>query len=70
MDDEDGNFMERKHESIIRMSCLKSASELISDSDVEPNKRADLAIDFARKFEKYVKDDLEEDAPEPKKKSR
>lgn len=70
MNDDNGDFVERKHESIIRMSCLKSASELIAGSDLESGKRADVALDFARKFEKYVKDDLEEDAPEPKKKSR
>ena len=71
MNDDDGDFMERKHESIIRMSCLKSASELIAGSDLEPDKRADMALDFARKFEMYVKDDLEEEIkPEPKKKSR
>lgn len=71
MDDEDGNFMERKHESIIRMSCLKSASELIANSNLEPGKRADMALNFARKFKDYIKDDLEEDSnPKPKKKSR
>ena len=64
------DFMERKQESIIRMSCLKSASELIAGSDLEPGKRADMALDFAMKFENYVKDDLDEDPPEPKKKSR
>lgn len=70
MNDDNGDFMERKQESIIRMSCLKSASELIAGSDLETGKRADMALDFAMKFEKYVKDDLEEDPPEPKKKSR
>ena len=67
---DDGEFMERKQESIIRMSCLKSASELIAGSDLEADKRANMALDFAKKFENYVKDDLEEDPPEPKKKSR
>ena len=70
MNDDNGDFMERKQESIIRMSCLKSASELIAGSDLEPGKRADMALGFARKFERYVKDDLEEDPPEPKKKSQ
>lgn len=70
MNNDDNDFMERKQESIIRMSCLKSASELIAGSDLEPVKRADMALDFAGKFEKYVKDGLEEDEPEPKKKSR
>jgi hypothetical protein len=64
------DFMERKQESIIRMSCLKSASELIAGSDLEAGKRANMALDVAKKFENYVKDDLDEDPPEPKKKSR
>lgn len=70
MNNDDNDFMERKQESIIRMSCLKSASELIAGSDLEPVKRADMALDFAGKFEKYVRDGLEEGAPDPKKKSR
>ena len=70
MNNDNDDFMERKQESIIRMSCLKSASELIAGSDLEPGKRVDMALDFARKFEKYVKDDLEEELPEPKNKSR
>lgn len=70
MNNDDNDFMERKQENIIRMSCLKSASELIAGSDLEPVKRADMALDFAGKFEKYIRDGLEEDAPEPKKKSR
>jgi len=57
---EDNNYPEKKLKSIIRMSCLKSASELISDSDVETGKRADMAIDFARKFEDYIKEDFED----------
>lgn len=70
MNDDNSDFMERKQESIIRMSCLKSASELIAGSDLEPSKRANMALDFAKKFERYIKDDLGEEAPEPKRKSR
>lgn len=51
----DEPFQEKKHTDIIRMSCLKSASELISGSEIDPGKKADLAVEFARKFENYVK---------------
>ena len=64
---EDNNYPEKKLKSIIRMSCLKSASELISDSDVETGKRADMAIDFARKFEDYIKEDFEDSKDSNKK---
>jgi hypothetical protein len=68
--DEDDGFMERRQASIIRMSCLKSASELIADSEIEPGKRADLAIEFARKFEDYVSEDRREtEEPETEKKA-
>lgn len=64
-------YQEKKLQSIIRMSCLKSASELISGSDVEPGNMAEMAIDFAKKFEDYIKDDFIEDNDiKPKKKSR
>ena len=64
---EDNNYPEKKLKSIIRMSCLKSASELISDSDIEAGKRADMAIDFARKFEDYIKEDFEDSKDSNKK---
>jgi hypothetical protein len=68
---DDNDYSKRRLKSIIRMSCLKSASELISDSDIETEKRADLAIDFAKKFENYVKEDWSgEQEPKQKKKSR
>jgi hypothetical protein len=59
LNEEGYDFMERRQAGIIRMSCLKSASELISDSEIEPEKRADLAITFARKFEDYVREGRE-----------
>jgi len=59
-DNDGGNYPEKKLKSIIRMSCLKSASELLADSDIEAKKRADIAIDFAKKFENYIKEEQEE----------
>jgi hypothetical protein len=71
MKNDDNDYSNRRLKSIIRMSCLKSASELISDSDIETEKRADLAIDFAKKFENYIKEDWSvEREPERKNKSR
>ena len=64
---EDNNYPEKKLKSIIRMSCLKSASELISDSDVKTGKRADMAVEFARKFEDYIKEDFEDSKDSNKK---
>ena len=58
--DDDNYYQEKRQISIIRMSCLKSASELISDSEIEADKRADIAIDFARKFEDYIREDWSE----------
>ena len=48
-------YLIQKDEQIVRMSCLKSASELLSGMDMEPEKKADMAIGIARKFQKYVK---------------
>ena len=68
---EDNLYSERKLKSIIRMSCLKSASELISDSEIEADERAERAIEFARKFEDYIREDWTEGKkPEQKKRSR
>lgn len=54
---DDDSYLSRKDEQIIRMSCLKSASELLSGIDMEPDKKADAAIGVARKFQRYVKDE-------------
>jgi len=51
----DDSYLNRKDEQIIRMSCLKSASELLMGIEMEPDKKADIAIGIARKFQKYVK---------------
>jgi len=41
---------------IIRMSCLKSASEILYGLEGDPYKKADLAVEIAKRFEKYVLD--------------
>lgn len=50
---------ERKNTEIIRMSCLKSASEILYGLFLDPDVKARKAIDIAREFEKYVRGDGE-----------
>jgi hypothetical protein len=44
----------RKSLEIIRMSCLRSASELVQGTYKDPDQRKTKALDIAREFEKYV----------------
>ena len=68
--DEDNFYSDRRQRSIIRMSCLRSASELLSDSGIELDKKPDLTIEVARKFEKYIMEDYADgNDSKPKKKS-
>ena len=39
---------------ITRLSCLKSAAEIISPAQLTPDVKRDLVIDTARVFERYV----------------
>ncbi|MBW1731416.1 MAG: hypothetical protein JRJ75_11080 [Deltaproteobacteria bacterium] len=58
-----GNYShERKNREIIRMSCLKSASELLYGLFLDPDVKTRKAIDIAREFEKYVRGDGEGEA--------
>jgi hypothetical protein len=61
---------DRKAMEIIRMSCLRSASEILHGFYIEPEEKARKALDIARDFEKYVTDrqksgDAGEGAPAP-----
>lgn len=68
--DEDNFYSDKRQRSIIRMSCLRSASELLSDSGIELDKKPDLTIEVARKFEKYIMEDYADgNDSKPKKKS-
>jgi hypothetical protein len=42
---------------ITRLSCLKSAAEIISPAQLTPDVKRDLVIDTARIFERYVAED-------------
>lgn len=43
-----------KNRQIVRMSCLRSAVEIINGLDQKPQGKANLALDLAKRFEKYV----------------
>ena len=46
-----------KDRQIARMSCLKSASEILAPVQLDPTAKRDQVIDTARFFERYVFDD-------------
>lgn len=54
-----------KDRQIARMSCLKSASEILSPVQLDPDAKKQLTIDTARFFERYVFEDNSDDPPEP-----
>ena len=43
-----------RNQQIVRMSCIKSASLLVSNFDVHPIERGEITLGLARKFENYV----------------
>jgi hypothetical protein len=50
---------------ILRMSCLKSASSLLSGTDLTPEEKGTSTLNLAKKFEKYVTVDEESHEREP-----
>jgi hypothetical protein len=52
-----------KDRQIARMSCLKSASEILAPVQLDPDKKKQLTIDTARFFERYVFEDGIDDQP-------
>lgn len=57
-------YEEQKVKRIIKMSCLRSASRVLTGSKIPYDNRADKTIEIARKFEKYVDDEDLEAVPE------
>ncbi len=43
-----------KEKQIARMSCLKSASEILAPVQLDPDSKREMVIDTARYFERYV----------------
>lgn len=58
------NPNKEKNDQIIRMSCLRSASEILANAHMGPIEKGKLAIDIARMYEDYVFDSLYEGEPE------
>jgi len=46
-----------KTRKIIKMSCLRSASQILGGSRIPVGKRAEKTIEIAKKFEKYIGED-------------
>ncbi|MGD2091522.1 MAG: hypothetical protein PVH61_35445 [Candidatus Aminicenantes bacterium] len=56
-----------KHERMVKMSCVKSASNLFTGSKIPFEERADKVIEMARKFKDYIcqEDEFDLEPPEP-----
>ena len=46
-----------KDRQIARLSCLKSASEILAPAHIDVNDKRDMVVDTARFFERYVFED-------------
>lgn len=62
-EEKEAEFEDQKLRKTIRMSCLKSASRVLTGSKIPYKNRADRAVELAKKFEKYI-DDGDFDDPE------
>jgi len=51
---EERGYDEQRLRKIIKMSCLRSASRVLTGSKIPSGERAEKVIEIARKFEKYV----------------
>ena len=56
-----GNGQPVREVQILKMSCLKSASTILGNLDCEPDERVTLTIGAARRFEKYVTGEEEDE---------
>ena len=41
---------------LVRTCCLKYATQIVSDLEMEPEYKINLALETAQKFEKYIKE--------------
>ncbi len=48
---------------MVKMSCIKSASNLFSGSKIPFDERAEKTIELAQKFEKYINSELDGEPP-------
>ncbi len=50
-------YDDKRVKRIIKMSCLRSASKVLTGSRIPYDSRADKTIEIAKRFEKYVDDE-------------
>ncbi len=61
---DDGNgFNGDRIDRMVKMSCIKSASNLFSGSKIPFDERAEKTIELAQKFEKYINSELDGEPP-------
>lgn len=48
------DFQERKSRQIIKISCIRSACELLARSSVKPEQKSEIVLKIAKQFEDYV----------------
>ena len=53
-EEKEPGYEDQKLKKIIKMSCLRSASKVLTGSKIPYKNRADKAIEMAKKFEKYI----------------
>jgi len=51
----EGRFNSRNHQ-IMRLSCIKSATALLSNCEGSPDEKGEITVTLARKFEQYVRE--------------
>ena len=51
---ETGYKPNNKSREIVRMSCIRSASEILQGCYIEPHAKVNIAMDIAKEFEKYI----------------
>ncbi|MDK2464136.1 MAG: hypothetical protein QI223_05135 [Candidatus Korarchaeota archaeon] len=50
-------YQNARDRQITRLSCLKSAAEILAPAQLDPDAKRQLVIDTARVFERYVNED-------------
>jgi len=53
----ESGYEDQRIKKIIKMSCLRSASRVLTGSKIPCEKRAEKTIEIAKEFEKYIDDE-------------
>jgi hypothetical protein len=59
--DEDADKLKEGNEQMMRLSSLRSASIVLVKSDIDPEKKVNLATAIARHFEKYISEGISDE---------